>query len=86
MNLEFTGSFRKKAKKLCHKDRQLRVALIKQFSIFQENFNHPSLKLHKLQGKRSQQYAIWIHGNVRALGIKNKDEFIFFDLARHDQY
>ena len=86
MNFSLTQDFQKKAQKLCKKDVQLRYALSKQFSLFQENYQHPSLKLHKLKGKRSEQYAIWIIGDLRALGIKNNEEFVFFDLVTHDQY
>lgn len=86
MNFSLTESFQKKAKKLCQKDPQLRQALVKQFSLFQENHTHPSLKLHKLTGKRSEQYAIWIIGDLRALGIKHHEEYIFFDLVTHDEY
>ena len=81
-----TDSFQKKVKKLCRKDPQLRLELSKQFEIFQKDPHHPSLKLHKLRGKRSTQYAIWIKGNLRALGIKNEDTYVFFDLVTHNQY
>lgn len=86
MNFSLTQAFQKKAQKLCKSDLNLRLQLAKQFSLFQQNPHHPSLKLHKLQGKRSQQYAIWIMGDLRALGVKSAEEFVFFDLVNHDQY
>jgi len=86
MNFSLTKTFQKKAKKLCKKDSQLRKVLEKQFSLFQENHQHPSLKLHKLKGRRSEQYSIWIMGDLRALSIKDGEEHIFFDLVNHDQY
>jgi len=86
MNFRLTTSFERKASKLCQKDSQLKIELIKQFIFFQQNPHHPSLKLHKLQGKRSTQYAIWIQGDLRALCIKDGDMYIFFDLVTHDQY
>jgi mRNA-degrading endonuclease YafQ of YafQ-DinJ toxin-antitoxin module len=86
MNFSLTQGFQKKAQKLCKKDPQLRQALAKQFSLFQENHLHPSLRVHKLKGKRSEQYAIWIIGDLRALGVKSEDEYVFFDLVNHDQY
>ncbi|MBT3249504.1 MAG: hypothetical protein HN846_05115 [Candidatus Pacebacteria bacterium] len=86
MKFHLTDSFQKKAKKLCKKDPQLKIALAKQFSLFQENHQHPSLKIHKLKGKRSEQYAIRIKGDLRVLSIKNNEIFIFFDLVTHDQY
>lgn len=86
MNFYLTSSFQKKAQKLSKKDPEIRLALSKQFTLFQENHQHPSLKLHKLKGKRSEQYAIWIIGDLRALSIKEEDQYIFFDLVSHDQY
>jgi mRNA-degrading endonuclease YafQ of YafQ-DinJ toxin-antitoxin module len=76
MNFSLTINFQKKAHKLCKKDPQLRKALAKQFILFKQNYLHPSLKLHKLKGKRSEQYAIWIIGDLRALGIKEGDNHI----------
>ncbi|MBT4124486.1 MAG: hypothetical protein HN981_04235 [Candidatus Pacebacteria bacterium] len=86
MNFSLTKTFQKKAQKFCKKDPKLRLELAKQFSLFQQNHKHPSLKIHKLQGKRSRQYAIWITGDLRALGIKDGSEYVFFDLVTHDQY
>lgn len=86
MNFSLTISFQKKAQKLCKKDPLLRLALAKQFTLFQENHLHPSLRLHKLKGKRSEQYAILIIGDLRALGVKGEDACIFFDLINHNQY
>ena len=86
MKLDFTNSFKRKTKKLFQKDPQVRTDFIKQFSLFQKNQKHPSLKLHKLKGERLGQYAIWIKGDLRALGVKEKDKFIFFDLVTHYEY
>lgn len=86
MNFHLTNSFQKKARKLCKKDLKFKLELAKQFTIFQKNHRHPSLQLHKLKGKRSKQYAIWIKDDVRALSIKDGDVYIFFDLVIHNQY
>ena len=86
MNFELTDSFEKKSQKLCRKDSRLRSSLIKQFKLFSQDPMHPSLKMHKLQGKRSTQFAIWVQADLRALAIKVQDKYIFFDLLTHDQY
>jgi len=86
MILYFAQSFQKKASKLCKKNLELRLKLSKQFVIFQKNPRHPSLRFHKLRGKRSTQYAMWIKDNLRALGIKDGNTYVFFDLVTHDQY
>ncbi len=86
MNLHLTKSFHNKAAKLCKNNSQLRTAFKKQFALFQRNPQHPSLKFHKLKGQHSEQYAMWIVADLRALCIREKDVYIFFDLVKHDQY
>lgn len=86
MKLYFTADFEKKVAKLIRKYPQLKEQFKKQFSLFNRDQSHPGLRLHKLKGKRSEQYAIWILGDLRALAIKNHDEYIFFDLVTHDKY
>ena len=89
MNIELTQGFKKKAQKLIQKDPSLRSILKKQIGLFKLNPLYPSLHLHKLQGKRSEQYAIKIKSYLRALSIKSKDKkdtYIFFDLVTHDEY
>jgi len=89
MNIEFTDSFKKRIKKLSQKNPDLKAALIKQLELFKDNPLHPSLHLHRLKGTRSEQLAIWIKGDLRALSIKSKtvkDTYIFFDLITHDEY
>lgn len=89
MKIEFTDAFQSKVRKLVKKDPHLKATLQKQFHLFQSNPAYPSLHLHKLIGKRSEQYAISIKGDLRALAIQSrhkKDTFIFFDLVTHDDY
>jgi mRNA-degrading endonuclease YafQ of YafQ-DinJ toxin-antitoxin module len=86
MNWQITTAFEKKAQKLCHKNPNLRQILAKQFKLFSQSPQHPSLKLHKLQGKRSFQYAIWITADLRALSVVKDDRYIFFDLVTHNEY
>ena len=89
MDIELTDLFKKKSQKLIQKDPTLSSILKKQFNLFKSNPLYPSLHLHKLQGKRSEQYAIKIKSDLRALSIKSKDSkdtYIFFDLVTHDEY
>ena len=87
MNFKLTASFKRKSKKLIKKDPGLRKIFAKQFRLFNSNPEHPSLKLHKLKGKRSEQYAMWLKGDLRAISIRNKKRvYLFFDLISHDEY
>jgi toxin HigB-1 len=86
MKIYFSRNFTKKASKLVKKNPQLKLKLAKQISLFKENSGHRSLKLHRLKGRRSDQYSIWIEGDLRALFIQEGDEFVFVNLINHDEY
>lgn len=86
VSIEFTRSFHKKVATLVSHQPKLRNRFKKQFALFKANPRHLSLRLHKLKGKRSEQYAIWIEGDLRAIAIKEGQSYIFFDLITHDQY
>ncbi len=86
MKIYFSKNFAKKSSKLISKNPQIKQKLIKQIALFKTNQQHPSLKLHKLKGQRSSQFAIWIEGDLRALCIQDNDEYVFFDLVKHDEY
>ena len=89
MNIEFTDEFKKKTQQFIKKNPQLRSSFKKQLTLFKINPFHPSVRLHKLKGTRSEQYAIWIKGDLRALAIKSRthtETYIFFDLVTHDEY
>lgn len=86
MKINFSKNFIKKSSKLIKKNPQLEKRFTKQISLFKKNSKHPSLKLHKLKGQRSNQLAVWIEGDLRALCIQDNDEYVFFDLVKHDEY
>ncbi|MEX0896222.1 MAG: hypothetical protein WDZ94_04835 [Patescibacteria group bacterium] len=82
----YTESFKKKISKFKNKNPLLDKTFRKQFKRFKENPYHVGLRLHRLKGERSSQYAIRIEGDLRALAIKENDIYIFFDLVKHDGY
>ena len=82
----FTKGFKKQASKFCRKRPTLRKQLAKQFEIFSLGLHDSSIRLHKLKGKRSTHYAMWIEDDLRAIAVKDKNIYIFFELTTHDQY
>lgn len=83
MNLAYHNNFKKRASKLIKKNPQLASRLSKQLSLLIKDQNHPSLRLHKLQGERSCQYAIRIEDDLRALLVKDKETWILVDFIKH---
>lgn len=86
MNVYFSSKFIRKVRLATKNNKGLKTSLDKQISLFKINPNHPSLKFHKLKGKRSIQMAIWIKGDMRALCAKIRDGYLFVNLISHDEY
>ncbi|MEK7525896.1 MAG: type II toxin-antitoxin system RelE/ParE family toxin [Patescibacteria group bacterium] len=86
MEFRSTPLFDKNLSKKLKKNPQLREKIKKQVDFLKTNFRHPSLKLHKLTGNRSEEYSIWIEGNLRITFKFKGNVVLFTDLVTHDQY
>jgi len=86
MNIRTTAYFDKSLSKKIRKNPQLKAKIKKQIELLRENLRHPSLKLHKLSGKRAQEYSFWIEGNLRITFMIINDVILFTDIITHDEY
>lgn len=86
MSLYYSPHFVRRLKKRLEKNPLLREKFAKQVTLFQENPRHPSLRLHKLKGKRINQHSFWIEGDLRVTFISDADDVIFTDILTHDEY
>lgn len=86
MNLESTAYFDKKLSKRIRRNSQLKKKVNKQLKLLVANPNHPSLKIHKLEGKRAQEFTIWIEGNLRITFHIIKNSILLTDIITHDEY
>lgn len=86
MNLHYTNHFKHRLKQRIKKKPGLKKKVIAQLNLLLENPRAPSLRLHKLKGKRINQYSIWIEANLRITFIKEKQTYILTDVLTHDQY
>jgi len=86
MNLHHTSHFKRKLKQTIRKNPTLKKKITQQLNLLLKNPNHPSLRLHKLKGKRINQYSIWIESNLRITFIKEEQNYILVDILTHDQY
>jgi mRNA-degrading endonuclease YafQ of YafQ-DinJ toxin-antitoxin module len=86
MNIRTTAYFDKNLSKKIKKNPQLKTNVKKQVELLKENLRHPSLRLHKLSGKRAQEYSFWIEGNLRITFIIINNEILFTDIITHDEY
>lgn len=86
MEIRTTAHFDKNLSRKVKKNSQLKVKIKKQVELLRENLKHPSLKLHKLTGKRAQEYSFWIEGNLRITFVVIDNKILFTDIITHDEY
>ena len=86
MNIRTTAYFDKNLSKKIKKNPQLKAKVKKQIELLRENLRHPSLKLHKLAGKRAQEHSFWVEGNLRITFMIIDNEILFTDVITHDEY
>jgi toxin HigB-1 len=68
------------------KNPHLKEKFAKQSALIHMDLRHPSLKLHKLKGKRGDEYSFWIEGNLRVLFVIMDDCIYLTDIVTHDEY
>ncbi len=85
--LIFPASYLKKEKHFFKKHPQLKERYKKTLSLLMDNPHHPSLRLHKLQGKLSAYYSISLSMQYRIiLAIVIQDNKIYLiDIGSHDE-
>jgi len=85
--LIFTESYTKKASKFIKKHPNLIGQYEKVLKLMEINPNHPSLRLHKLQGNLSELYSISINISYRITidFIIENDTIIPVDIGSHDK-
>jgi len=86
MKLIYSEYFKKKLKKRITKNNLLKRKVGKQLKLLVLYFKHPSLKTHKLKGKRANEYAIWIEGDLRITLILEDNTILLTDFIKHDEY
>lgn len=86
MNLVYSDYFKKRLKKRISKKNSLKQKITKQLKLLVADFNHPSLKTHKLKGERAKEFAIWVEGDLRITFILIDDVILLVDLITHDEY
>ena len=86
MNIYPTPKFLQSLKQKTKKNPSLEKKIKKQLKLLLKQPKHPSLRLHKLTGKRINQHSISIEKNLRITFLKEKNNYILTGLITHDQY
>ena len=85
MKILTAPGFRKKYRKIIKKNTQLSSVLDKKFALFFQNPNHPSLKLHKITGKKIEQWSIAVKRNLRILFQYIPEGVLITNIGSHDE-
>lgn len=83
----YTDSYLKRARKFIKKHPDLLSQYEKTLKLLEINPSHPSLKLHKLQGKLSELFAVSINISYRItlFFLIDGDKIIPVDIGSHDE-
>jgi proteic killer suppression protein len=83
----YTDSYLKRARKFIKKHPDLISQYEKTLKILEINPFHPSLRLHKLQGRLSELYSVSINISYRMtiIFMIEDDKIIPLDLGSHDE-
>lgn len=82
----YTDSYLKRAKRFIKKHPEPISQYGKTLKLLELNPNHPSLRLHKLQGKLSELYSVSINISYRIsiYFLIDKDKIVPVDIGSHD--
>jgi len=84
-DIEFSIKLLKKLQIISRKDKQLFDKIKKQLVLFQKDFHHNSLRLHKLKGELRNTWSISIDKKIRLVYTEDQHSIYFFDIGTHDQ-
>ena len=87
IELKFADGYEKKAIKFLKKHKDVYPQYIKTMELLKQNPHHPSLRLHKLQGKLNPYNSVSINMKYRIVidFIIIDDVIILIDLGSHDE-
>lgn len=83
----YTDSYNKRAAKFIKKHPELKGQYKKTLKLLEVNPGHPSLKLHRLEGRLSDMYAVSINIKYRLsiFFIVKEDTVIPVNVGSHDE-
>lgn len=84
--INFSTQFNHSLRKLSRKQPEIIAVLLEKVLLFNNEINHPSLKVHKLTGKLKEHWAFSIGYDLRIIfRYTNDGNILFIDIGPHDQ-
>ena len=84
MNIYLSKNFLRSYKKLLNRNPRLNNTITKKLILFEDNPNHPSLRLHKLQGTMVTDWSISIASDLRLIFTYVEDGILLVDVGKHE--
>jgi addiction module RelE/StbE family toxin len=75
----------RKFKKLAKTNPELSGKIDKKLNLFSKNPTHPSLRLHKLTGRKVEEWSISIAEDLRLIFQRIEDGILVVDFGSHDE-
>lgn len=85
MRIFLSAQFKKSFRKLKKKNPQIILTVKEKTEFFQENPRHPSLRLHKLQGKKIILWSFWIKSDLRITFTYVSKGVLFVNIGSHKE-
>lgn len=85
MILQSTAHLNRKLKRLAKKNPLLTGKLDQIVRMLLKNPDHPSLRLHKLSGKSSNQWSLTVERDLRIIFQYTVEGILFTDIGSHDE-
>ena len=85
MKIKISRQFQKSFGKLTKKNSLLSEKIKTKVTLFRNDINHPSLKVHKLTGKLNNAWSFSVNEDIRILFIYNNDHVLFVEIGGHDK-
>ena len=85
MEVYLSSKYRKSHKRIIKKNPRLQPKIKKQLKILLDNPRHPSLNLHKLEGRLHTNWSIRIQKDIRLTFTYVKEGILLLNIGSHDQ-
>ena len=86
MKFEATPHFNQRLQKKLKKQPAVKEKISKQLKLLAHNIKHPSLKVHKLKGKRNQEFSLRVEDDLRITFVIINNTILLTDIITHDEY
>jgi len=85
MNVYLSTLFLRSLKRLIKKNPSLHHKVKEKISLFQNNPEHPTLKLHKLTGGQENVWSLSVGYNLRITFVYQNGDVVLVNIDTHDE-